>query len=138
MQSTRLLVMSRSRTASEPSFSIPSTARPTRVKSAPSRAGSTGTSTNSSSQETGTFTARVSPGELLQHAQVVGVEEADVVDAVAHHGHTVDAQAERKPRHLLRVVGDPPQTLVHRLEHGGGHHSRAHDLQPARPLADAA
>src|SRR5919106_2022416 len=109
MQSTRLLVMSRSRTASEPSFSIPSTARPTRVKSSPSLAGSTGTSTNSSSQETGTFTARVSPGELLQHAQVVGIEEADVVDAVAHHGHALDTQAEGEAGDLLRVVDHLPQ-----------------------------
>src|SRR6185436_1418629 len=113
MQSTRLVVMSRSSTASPPCVSTPSTASPTRVRSSPRRAASAGTSTNSRSQESGIFTAPASRGELLQHAQVVRVEEADVVHPVAHHGHAVDAQAEGEAGDLVRVVDDLPQPLVH-------------------------
>src|SRR6185436_3180652 len=124
MASTRFVVMSRSKTVSRPSLSIASTARPARVRRSASRAGSTGTSTNSRSHESGTFMGAPSR-ELLQEAQVVRVEEADVVDAVAHHGHALDAQAEGEAGDLFRVVDDAPEARVDRLEHGGIDHPRA-------------
>ena len=43
-----------------------------------------------------------------------------------------------KPRDLLRVVDHAAEARVHGLEHRGVHHARAHDLEPARLLADAA
>ena len=39
--------------------------------------------------------------ELAQEAQVVGVEEADVLDAVAQHGDTLDPHAESEAGVLL-------------------------------------
>ena len=63
-------------------------------------------------------------GELLEEAQVVLEEEADVVDAVLEHGHALDAHAERPARDLFRVVADVAQ-------HVGMHHARAQDLEPA-------
>src|SRR5687767_9299077 len=93
MQSTRLVVMSRSSTASAPRISTPSTASPAAVKSSPSLRTSAGASTKSRSQETTIFTAGASR-ELLEEPQVVLVEEPDVVDAVADHGHAVDPEAE--------------------------------------------
>src|SRR5262245_56704227 len=117
-----------SRTASLPSVSRPSRASPTIVRSSPSRAGSTATSTNSRSQDSGTFTGAPSSLELLQEAQVVLVEQPDVVDAVADHRDAVDAQAEREPRHLLGVVDDASELAIDGLVDRRVHHPRAHDL----------
>src|SRR5262245_59139456 len=138
MASTRFVVTSMSSTASLPSVSRPSRASPTIVRSWPRRAGSTATSTNSLSQESGTFTGFSSSPELLQEAEVVLVEEADVVDAVADHGHAVDAEAERESGHLLRVVDHVSELPVHRLVDRGVHDPRPHDLEPSRLLAHAA
>src|SRR5438132_9228522 len=117
MQSTRLVVTSMSSTASLPSLSRPSRAKPARVRSSPRRPGSTVTSTNSRSQETGSFIHRPSPSppELFQEAQVVPVEEPDVVHPMAHHGDALDAQAEGEARDLLGVVDGAPQPGVHRF-----------------------
>src|SRR6187397_1580465 len=114
MASTRLVVTSRSSTASSPRVSIPSTASPAAVRASPRTRASPGASTNSRSQERRTFIAR--SRELAEEAQVVLVEEADVVDAVAHHGHPVDAEAEGEAGDGLRVVGHPAQARVHGLE----------------------
>src|SRR3989442_12820766 len=105
MQSTRLVVTSMSSTASLPSLSRPSRAKPARVRSSPRRPGSTATSTNSRSQESGTFIHRPPPSspELLQEAQVVSVEEADVLHPMTPHGYALHAPAEGGTRDLLRV-----------------------------------
>src|SRR5687767_12425050 len=139
MQSTRLVVTSRSSTASSPRMSTPSTASPAAVRSSPILRTSAGASTKSRSQETRIFIAGGPRSrELLEEAEVVLVEQPDVVDPVAHHGHAVDAQAEGEAAHLLGVVDHAAEVRVHRLEDGGVHHARAHDLEPARRLADAA
>src|SRR5574341_2691936 len=142
MQSTRLVVTSRSRTTSPPSVSTASTASPTAVKSSASFFGSTAAATNARSQESGTLIAgargRGPSRELLQEAQVVSVEEPDVVDSVLDHGHALDAEAEGEARHLLGVVHGLSQPLVDRLEDGGVDHPRAEDLEPAGPLAHPA
>src|SRR5687767_2677891 len=127
MQSTRLVVMSRSRTASSPRISRPSTARPAAVRSSPILRASAGASTKSRSHETRIFIAAGSR-ELLEEPQVVLVEESDVVDPVADHGHAVDAEPEGEAAHLLRVVDDTAEVGVHGLEDRRMHHSRAHDL----------
>src|SRR5262245_27879148 len=69
--------------------------------------------------------------ELLQEPEVVLVEEADVLDPVAEHGHALDAHPEGPARHLLGVV-------AHRTEDLRMDHPRAQDLEPPRRLADAA
>src|SRR5262245_51902810 len=124
MQSTRLVVMSRSSTRSCSRSSMASTANPRSVRSSASCFGSTGTSTNSRNQERGTFTQSPLPlcasslacvslwcrsrgarsRELLQEAQVAAVEEADVVDAMLHQGHALDAQSEGEAGDLPGVV----------------------------------
>ena len=86
-----------------------------------------GTSTNSRSQEQEDLHSR----ELLEEAQVVLVEQADVVDAVLQHRDALDAEAEREAGDLLGVVADG-------FEHRRVHHAAAEDLEPAGVLADAA
>src|SRR5262249_24793798 len=66
--------------------------------------------------------------KLPQEAQVVGPELADVVDGVAQHGDALRAHAEGETAELCRVVAAVPQH--DRMDHAG-----AHDLQPARLLA---
>src|SRR5687767_1802279 len=124
MASTRLVVMSRSSTASSaPRISTPSTASPAAVRPSPSLRTSAGASTNSRSQETRIFTP-AGPGscELLEEPQVVLVEQADVVDAVADHGHAVDPEAEGEAGDHLGVVDDTAEPRVHGLEHRGVDH----------------
>ena len=77
------------------------------------------------------FHNATSQRELLEEAQVVLVEQPDVVDAVLQHRDALDAHAEREAGDLLRVVAD-------RFEHGRMHHAAAEDLEPAGLLADAA
>src|SRR5215813_2785083 len=69
--------------------------------------------------------------KLAQEAQVVGPELADVVDGVAQHGDALRAHAEGETAELCRVVAAVPQH--DRMDHAG-----AHDLQPARLLAQPA
>ena len=67
--------------------------------------------------------------ELPQEAQVVLVEQAQVVDAVAQHRETVGPHAEREA--LLALGVD-----VHHPQHVRMHLPGARDLQPA-PVAEA-
>ena len=69
--------------------------------------------------------------ELLEEADVVGDEVADVVDVVADHGAAVDAEAEGEARPLLGVDADG-------LEHVGVDHPAAAQLDPARLRAHPA
>src|SRR3989449_985537 len=69
--------------------------------------------------------------ELIEEAEVVLEEEADVVHAVLQHGDPLDAHAERPAGDLFGIV-------AHVLQHLGMHYPRAEDLQPARLAADAA
>src|SRR6266702_6810120 len=65
--------------------------------------------------------------ELLEEAQVVLEEEAQVVDAVAEHRHPLDAEAEREAGDF----GGHPAVVEHlRVDH-----ARPEDLQPAGLLA---
>src|SRR5215472_4003445 len=68
--------------------------------------------------------------ELLEKAQVVLVEQPDVVDLVLQNGDALDAHAEGPARHLFRIVADVAQ-------HVGMHHAGAEDLEPAALLAEA-
>src|SRR5690606_40470143 len=43
--------------------------------------------------------------KLVQEAQIVIKEKADVVDPVAQHGDTFDSHAERKPAYFLWKIG---------------------------------
>src|SRR5213075_1988568 len=110
MQSGRLPVTSKSMTASARAMlpsgelqsmcSSPSTAKPRTDSILAISSGEAVTSTKSRSQETSTLTGSgpptISYRELLQEAQVVLVEEADVVDAVTQHRDALHAHAERK------------------------------------------
>ena len=128
MQSGRLAVTSKSSTASPPaSVSMPSTANPRTDIVAAISSAVPGTSTNSRSQES----EHLHSGELLQEAQVVLVEQPDVVDAVLQHRDALHADAEREPGDLLRVVADG-------FEHRRVDHAAAENLEPAGVLADAA
>src|SRR5207244_1964414 len=69
--------------------------------------------------------------KLLQKTQVVGPELADIVDGVFQHADPLRPHAEGEAAELVRVVAAVPQD--HRVDH-----TRAHDLQPAAPLAQAA
>src|ERR1041385_8827816 len=145
MQSGRLPVTSKSITASalamlpsgelQSMCSSASTAKPRTDIVLAISSGDAVTSTKSRSQETSTLTRRGprtnSYRELVQEAQVVFVEEADVVDAVAQHRHALHAHAEREAGVLLRVVAD-------RFEHRGVDHAAAENFEPARVLARAA
>src|ERR1044072_9291758 len=100
MQSGRLPVTSKSITASalamrasdesQSMCSSPSTAKPRTDSVFAISSGDAVTANKSRSHETRIFTARESPArsyrELLQEAEVVLVEQADVVHAVAQHG----------------------------------------------------
>src|SRR5438552_1157754 len=109
-----------------------------------------GMSTNSLSQETGTFIG-LNSGEirgnggngtlpplplaplskLLQEANIVAEEVAYVVDVVLQHGGALDAHAEGEAGELARVVAAVAQD-------DGMDHAGAGNLQPAGVLADAA
>src|SRR5207253_9757559 len=69
--------------------------------------------------------------ELLEEAQIVGVEEADILDAVLDHGDPLDAHAPGETRQARRVVAHP-------LEHARVDHAGTENLEPARAVADRA
>src|SRR6059036_1108931 len=74
---------------------------------------------------------RRSPGELGQEAQVVLVQQPDVVDAVLQHGDPLDAEAEGEAGVALGVVADL-------RENGRMDHPGAAQLDEPRALAPAA
>ena len=131
MQSGRLAVTSKSMTASpsaEPldAFDREAAHRHRRARSPPACRARRRTR---AARRARTFIRRMR--ELLEEAQVVLVEQADVVDAVLQHRDALDAHAEREAGDLLRVVAD-------RFEDRRMHHAAAEDLEPAGLLADAA
>src|SRR6185436_6091714 len=69
--------------------------------------------------------------ELLEEAEVVLVEQPDVVHAILEHRDALDAGAEREAGVALRVVADG-------FEYRRMNHAAAEDLQPAGVLADGA
>src|SRR3990172_4779731 len=95
------------------------------------RASSTGSRVRSTYSESHLRGTRIVLSELGQEAQVVGVEEADVLDAVAEHGDALDPHAKGKTGVALRIVTDGLQYL--RVDHAG-----AEDLDPAGAGAGAA
>ena len=72
--------------------------------------------------------------KLLQEAQVVLEEEPQVGHAVLEHRDPLDSHAERETLYPLGVVA----LVAHEAEHVRVDHARAHDLDPARPLAEGA
>src|SRR2546426_475683 len=110
--------------------SMPSRGMPAPVSRSPTTAGSSVIVTYSASHAWLNFMRR-SSGELGQEAQIVLVEQADVVDSVFQHGDALDPEPEREPGVALGVVADL-------LEHRGVHHPRAAHLDEARALAAAA
>src|SRR5439155_15712027 len=69
--------------------------------------------------------------DLLEEAEIVLVEHADVVHAVQTQRQALDADAEREAGVLLRVVPDG-------FEDGRVHHAAAEHFQPSGLLAQAA
>src|SRR5256885_7902944 len=61
---------------------------------------------------------------LAEEAEVVLEEEPQVVQIVAEEGETIDAHAERKAAHHLRIIADGAQHV--RMDH-----PRPQDLEPA-------
>src|SRR5262249_45742941 len=88
-----------------------------------------GRATSSRNQLSDTFIS--SPAELLGQPGVPGEEQTQIVDAVAQHGHAVDAEAEGESRVALAVVADVAEDL-------GIDHAAAPDLQEAGALAGTA
>src|SRR3989442_1324030 len=103
---------------------------PAAVRRSPTFAGSSAMVTYAASHAWLNFMRR-SPGKLGQEAQVVLVEQADVVDAMLQHGDPLDPEPEREAGVTLRVVADL-------LEHRRVDHARAAHLDEARSLAPAA
>src|SRR5690606_29306906 len=113
---------------------MPSTSRPAMVSRSPRAAGLSSTATHSRSQSVLIFIARLSSDgstELLQEAQIVLEEDAQVVDAVAQHGQPLQAGAEGIAGVALGIDADV-------AEHFRMHHAAAQHFQPAGVLADAA
>src|SRR4030042_48108 len=69
--------------------------------------------------------------ELLQETQIVGVEDANILDPVAEHGDAFDAHTEGEARVPFGIVADLSQDL--RMDH-----TAAQDLQPAGVSAGTA
>src|SRR5262249_38797201 len=69
--------------------------------------------------------------QLLYKAEVVFVEEADVVDVVPQHRDALDTEAPREARVALRVDAAVAQNV-------GVDHTAAADLEPAVAAAAAA
>src|SRR5207247_3976249 len=70
--------------------------------------------------------------ELLQEANVVLEEDAEVRDAVLQHRDALDAHPEGEPLHAIGVVA----VLLDEPEHVGVDHAGAEDLDPAGALAE--
>src|SRR6185437_1713762 len=100
-----------------------STSKPAIVSLSQSVAVSIGGSTSVRSQRSENFIAATS-SELAQEAQIVLVEQAQIVDAVAQHREAIGSHAERDPLPPLGVD-------VHGAKHVRMHLSRTRDLQPA-------
>src|SRR2546421_5566979 len=112
-----------------PRSSVPSTSKPAKVSLRASSSAGRSVAHSSRSQFSETFMAALS--QLLQEADVVVEEQAQVVDSVAQHRQPVDAHAEGVSRVLLRI--DPHARKLVRV-----HHSRAEHLHPAAARADLA
>src|SRR5262249_39744764 len=69
--------------------------------------------------------------KLLEKPQIIGPKLANVIDGVLEHGDPLWPHAEGEAGELVGVVAAV-------LEHHRVHHARAHDFQPASPLAHAA
>src|SRR5215475_5186164 len=74
--------------------------------------------------------------ELLKESRVSGIKQADIADAVLHHGDAVDSHAEGEAADFLRIVGG--LLALHEAEDCGVDHAAAEQLDPARVLALAA
>ena len=70
--------------------------------------------------------------ELLQEAQVVFDEVADVRDGGDDHGEALEAEAEGQAGDFSGIVGVVAAACVDGLEDGGIDHAAAGELQPAR------
>src|SRR5262249_7645861 len=113
---------------SAPHGMIALTSIPRRVRRSASCAGGRSNSTNSRSQERGTLIGVSPSSELLEEAQVVLEEQADVRDAVLEHLDPLRAHPEREALVALRVE---PTVLEHdRVDHAG-----TEDRHPARSTA---
>ena len=71
------------------------------------------------------------PLELSQKAEVVVVEQTQVVETKTEEERPLDAHAERE-------AADPFRIVVDRAEHIRVDHPAAEDLEPPGPLADTA
>ena len=109
--------------------SIPSSARPRSDIRAPISSAVPGTSTNSRIHDSRTFISTVGRPNCSEEAQVVFVEQANVIDVPLEDGDAFEAHAKREARHAVGVVADV-------LEHRRVHHAAAENLDPARALAD--
>src|SRR5689334_25391479 len=69
--------------------------------------------------------------ELVQEASIVAVQQPEVADAVAHHRHAIETEAECEAGVALAVVADV-------LEHDRMDHPAAEHLDEAGVLAHAA
>src|SRR5262245_31266423 len=81
--------------------SLPSTSKPAKVRRRASSSSGRSVAPSSRSPFSDTFMAALSP--LLQEADVVVEQEAQVVDPVAEHRQPVDADAERVAGVLLGI-----------------------------------
>ena len=86
---------------------------------------------------------RMTLGELLEEAEVAGVEVAYVGDAVQDHGDALDAHSEGEAADAGRIVGCGIEAKAtafggDSLEDGGVDHAAAKQLDPAGVLALAA
>ena len=81
-------------------------------------------------------------GELFEEAGIAVVEEADVGDAVFHHGDAVDAHAEGEAADAAGVVdgvaAEGEAVLVDGVEDVGIDHAAAQEFDPAGVFALAA
>src|SRR5580658_5370275 len=69
--------------------------------------------------------------ELPQESQVAALEQADIIDGVAHHGQARESQAEGEATPLVRIDTAHAQDF-------GMHQATGHELHPAALLADGA
>src|SRR5690348_1276931 len=100
-----------------------STSKPAIVSLSHNAAVSIGGSTSVRNHRSENFMPGAS-SELREEAQVVLVEQAQVVDAVAQHREAIGSDAERESLPALGID-------VHRAQHVGMHLSCTRDLQPA-------
>src|SRR6516162_5300053 len=104
---------------------------PAMVRRSATSFGVASVSTNSRSQPNRIFTDRRLASELGEKPEIALEEEPDVVYPELEHRDSLDAHAERPPRHRLGVVADV-------AEHLRVHHAAAENLEPPRLLTHAA